>query len=160
MIKIGDKIPNAILKTLTNQGLADVNLAERLQGKKVVLFGIPGAFTGTCTNLHVPSFVEFAEQIKSKGVDEIICVAVNDPFVMKALEETTKAKGKVTLLSDWDAAFSKAMGLTMDASIFALGIRSVRYTAIIEDSILKHIEIENDASACGITKADSLLKYL
>jgi cytochrome c peroxidase len=160
MIKVGDRIPDFTLKRLTDQGIEEINIADRIKDKKVVIFGIPGAFTGTCTNIHVPSFVKHADELKAKGIDEIICVAVNDPFVMKALEEHTNAAGKVTLLSDWDASFAKAMGLTFDGSGIFLGIRSMRYDAIFEDGVLKQINVEQNPGSCGITKADSLLEQL
>jgi peroxiredoxin len=160
MINIGDKIPTITLKTLTEDGIEDFDLNEHLKGKKIVIFGVPGAFTPTCTFEHLPSFIKRSAAIKEKGVDEILCIGVNDPLVMDAWGKAVQIEGKITLLSDWDASFSTALGVTFDGSAIGLGIRSRRYNAIVEDGILKYIELEEDPGSCGITHADQILEHL
>lgn len=160
MIKIGDKIPAGMFKTFTGLTFEEYSFPDLLKGKKVVLLGLPGAFTPTCDMKHLPSFVELADAIKSKGVDMIICVSVNDPFVMNAWSDSLEAEGKVLLLSDWDASFAKAMGMDFDGSAFGMGTRSLRYNAVVEDGVLMHVDVEEDPGACGITKASEILKYL
>ena len=122
-IQVGDKIPEAKFKQLTPDGLAEVGTAEIFDGRTVVLFSVPGAYTPTCSNEHLPGFVENADAIKGKGVDEIVCLAVNDPFVMQAWGNEHGAEGKVRMLSDWNGAFTEAMGLTQDISVAGLGVR-------------------------------------
>lgn len=160
MIKIGDKIPSATLLALTPMGVEKVELSNILKGKKVVLFGLPGAFTPTCSKQHLKGFIEQADKIKDMGIDEIIGVAVNDVFVIDAWDKLEDNGGKVLLLSDWDAKFSNAMGLTFDGSAFGLGTRSLRYNAFIVDGVLKRIDVEEDPSSCGITSAEQVLDYL
>lgn len=160
MIKVGDPIPSIPLKRLTASGIEDVLLKDRIKGKKVILFAVPGAFTPTCSNLHLPSFVKQAGAIKAKGFDEIICVAVNDPYVLDVWGKVAHAGGKVTLLSDGNAEFTKAMGLALDASKNGLGLRSQRYVAVVDNGILKSLDVEPQPGQCTITCADELLKHL
>lgn len=160
MIKVGDQIPNAMLKQMTDQGIIDVDLHSKILGKKIVLFALPAAFSKTCSVEHLPSYVKLADTIKSKGVDEIICVAVNDPIVMKAWEVASHVDGKITLLSDWDGTFSKLMGLSSNDTQFGLGLRSLRYTSIVENGVLLHIEVETNPGVCTVSKADSILEYI
>jgi len=160
MIKIGDVLPSISLKRLTSSGIEEISLKERFKGKRVILFAVPGAFTPTCSNIHLPSFVKQAEAIKAKGTDEIICVAVNDPFVLDIWEKMAYAEGKVTFLSDGNGEFTKAMGLTLDANAHGLGLRSQRYVSLIEDGILKYIEVEPKPGECTITSAEEVLKHL
>jgi len=160
MIKIGDKLPQATFLSLTDKGIEKVNLFDHLKGKKVVLFGVPAAFSTTCTKHHLASFIELADQIKAKGVDEIICVAVNDPLLLKAWEIASNVNGKITILSDWDASFAKAMGLSFENQEVGFGVRSLRYSSVVDDGILKHIEVEDNFSVCTITRADEILKHL
>ncbi len=160
MIKVGDKVPNATFKRVTADGIVDVDLHALINGKKVVLFALPAAFSSTCSEQHLPSYVKMAEAIKAKGVDEIICVSVNDPIVMRAWEEASAVDNKISMLADWNADFSTAMGLTFDGSAIGLGTRSVRYTSIIDDGIIKHLDVEPNSLACTVSKADSVLNYL
>lgn len=160
MIKVGDKIPEGKFLVFTGTEFQAPSFPELLKGKKVILFGLPGAYTPTCDMEHLPSFVAMHDKLKAKGVDAIICVSVNDPFVLKAWKEAAKAEGKVELLSDWDATFTKAMGLDFDGSGIGMGTRSLRYDAIIEDGVVKHLVVEQDPGACGITKADNILDHL
>ncbi|HUX78384.1 MAG TPA: peroxiredoxin [Alphaproteobacteria bacterium] len=160
MIKVGDSLPAISLKRLTASGIEEITLKDRLKGKKVILFAVPGAFTPTCSQIHLPSFVKQVDALKSKGIDEIICVAVNDPFVLDVWEKVTHAHGKITILSDGNGEFTKAMGMTLDASGLGLGARSQRYVAVVEDGIVKSLEVEPHPTQCTITCADEILKQL
>ena len=140
-IQVGDSLPAVSLK-LTPDGIKDVPITEVTKGKKV-LFAVPGAFTPTCSEKHLPGFVEQAEAIKAKGVDAILCVAVNDPFVLSAWEKARNVGGKVTMLSDGNAEFTRAIGLDLDASGFGLGTRSKRYAMVVEDGVVKALMVED-----------------
>ncbi len=160
MIKIGDRIPSVSLKRLTPSGIEDVLLKDKIKGKKVILFAVPGAFTPTCSNIHLPSFLKQANALKEKGIDEIICVAVNDPYVLDVWGKVTHAHGKVTLLSDGNGEFTKEMGLLLDAKGHGLGLRSQRYVALIEDGVIKSLQVEENPANCTITCADEIVKNL
>jgi peroxiredoxin len=122
-IQVGDKIPEVTLKWLTASGMAEVKTADLFKGRKVVLFSVPGAYTPTCSKEHLPGFISRADEIKAKGVDDIVCLAVNDPFVMQAWGNEQGAEGKVTMLPDWNGRLTDAMGLTQDISMAGLGVR-------------------------------------
>jgi len=159
MIKIGDQLPSIPLRQLVGSTIEEVNLNERIKGKKVILFAVPGAFTPTCTERHLPSFVNQADALKAKGVDEIFCVAVNDPYVLDVWGTISHAKGKITLLSDGNGEFTKAMGLVLDDNQ-VLGLRSKRYAAIIEDGIVTSLLVEPNPINCNVTCAEYLLGIL
>lgn len=159
-IKIGDSIPSVSLKRLGENGMEDFSFADYIKGKKIVLFAVPGAYTPGCSLKHLPGYVANADTIKSKGVDEIICIAVNDPFVMKAWGESAGAPGKVTMVSDWNAALVSAMGLTFDASGAGLGTRAQRFSMIIENGIVKDLQVEPAASSIDLSSADTCLLRL
>lgn len=158
-IKVGDKLPSVTLKTMTADGPKDVTTDALFAGKKAVLFALPGAFTPGCSMKHVPGFVRHHDEIKAKGVDLIACLSVNDAFVMGAWEKDQKAEGKVMMLADGNAEFTKAMGLTMDGSGYGLGLRSQRYAAIIEDGVIKHLNIET-APGVDASSAETCLSLL
>lgn len=159
-IQVGQKLPLHIkLKEMTDQGPRDVTLEEIFKGKKVVLFAVPGAFTPTCSAKHLPGFVERAEEIKKKGVDEIVCISVNDAFVMGAWANASGAKGKVRLLADGNAEFTKAVGLELDASAFGMGLRSQRYAMIVEDGVVRELLVE-PGPGLSVSSADSVLSKL
>lgn len=159
-IKVGDALPSDIrLKEMSEGGPKDVTVGEICRGKKIVLFAVPGAFTPTCSTKHLPGFVEYASRIKAKGVDEIVCVSVNDAFVMGAWGENQKAAGKVRMLADGNAEFSKALDLTMDASGFGMGLRSKRYAMIVEDGKVKELFIE-PGGGLSVSSAESVLAKL
>ena len=160
MIKVGDTLPSISLKRLTASGIEDLALSDRVKGKKVILFAVPGAFTPTCSQIHLPSFIKQADAIKAKGVDEIICVSVNDPYVLDVWEKVTHAHGKITLLSDGNGEFTKAMGLILDGSGKGLGIRSQRYVALVDNGVLKYLQVEPHPSECTVTCAEEILKHL
>lgn len=141
-IKVGDKIPAVTLKKLGDNGMEDVAFADYIAGRKVVIFGVPGAFTPTCTAQHVPSFLEAEEQFAAHGVDEIICLAVNDPFVMNFWAKETGVSGKITMIPDGNAELTTAMGLELDLSAVGLGTRSQRYSMIVDDGTVQDLEIE------------------
>ncbi len=153
-IQTGETIPSVTLKKLGTDGMEDVQMPDYIKGKKVVIFAVPGAFTPTCAQQHLPGYVAQAEEIKSKGVDEIICLSVNDPFVMQHWGEEAGAAGKVTMMPDGNGELTKAMGLEMDGSGFGLGFRSKRYVMICEDGIVKDLQIENDPGAVELSGAE------
>jgi glutaredoxin/glutathione-dependent peroxiredoxin len=158
-IKVGDKIPAVKLKQMTPDGMRDVETGEFFKGKKVVLFAVPGAFTPTCSAKHLPGFVEKATQIKAKGVDAIACLAVNDAFVMNAWGKDQKAEGKVQMLADGNGDFTRAIGLELDASGNGLGKRSQRYAMIVEDGVIKTLNVEKPGTF-EVSSADAVLKAL
>lgn len=159
-IQIGDAIPNVKLKMLRENGVQEIAIGDYLKDKKVVLFAVPGAYTPTCNLKHLPGYVANAADIKAKGVDEIICLAVNDPFVMKAWGESAGASDKVTMMPDWNAELVKAMGLTIDASGAGLGTRAQRFSMIIENGVVKDLQVEPVASAVELSGADVCLARL
>lgn len=156
-ISEGARLPDATLLIMGEAGPEPVALADKLAGRKVVLFGLPGAYTGPCTTAHVPSFIRTAEAFATKGVDEIICVAVNDPFVMKAWAESTgAAKAGITMLADADASFAKAIGMTFTLPALGFFDRSKRYALYAEDGVIKVFHPE-PGTECSISTGESLL---
>ena len=141
-IKVGEKIPAVKLKAATGGGIEDVNTGELFAGKKAVLYAVAGAFTPTCSARHLPGFIAKAGELRAKGVDAVVCVAVNDAFVMEAWGRDRGAGSDVVLLADGNGAFTEAMGLTMDASAYGMGRRSQRYAAILEDGVVKDLFVE------------------
>lgn len=159
-IKIGDALPNVTLKRLGENGMEDLPFGDYIKGRKIVLFAVPGAFTPGCTLKHLPGYVANADKIKATGVDEIICVAVNDPFVMKAFGAQANADGKVTMLPDWKAELTGAMGLTFDASGAGLGTRAQRFSMVIENGIVADLQVEAAPSAIELSGAEACLVKL
>ena len=155
-IKTGDKLPSATLFEMVEGKPAQVTTDSFFAGKTVALFALPGAFTPTCSAKHVPGFVQNYDALKAKGVDEIACLSVNDAFVMGAWGKDQGADGKVHMLADWDGAFSKALGLTFDASKFGLGERSQRYSMIVTDGVVKSLNLE-EPGAYEVSSAEYLL---
>ena len=158
-ITVGDTIPSVTLKHLTDNGMQEVNTGDLFKGKKVVLFSLPGAFTPTCSAKHLPGFVQNADAIKAKGVAEIICLAVNDPFVMRAWGEKNGVDGKVFLLPDGNATFSEALGLTMDGSGVGLGKRGQRFVLVAEDGKVTHLAVEQPGQF-EVSSAEAVLAVL
>ena len=138
----GDRVPDVEIKTPTAEGPGSVRTGEALGRGRAVLFAVPGAFTPTCSDHHLPGFVLRADDLKAKGVDTIACVSVNDAFVMDAWARDRQVEGKVLMLADGNGEFTEAMGLTMDGSGFGLGRRSRRYAAIIEDGVVRKLFLE------------------
>src|SRR5215475_1245768 len=142
-IKVGDTLPFDIkLKEMGEKGPQDVSVGEVLKGRKVVLFAVPGAFTPTCSMKHLPGFVEKAAALRGKGVGDIVCVSVNDAFVMGAWGDASGAKGKVRMLADGNGEFTRAVGLELDASGFGMGKRSQRYAMIVNDGKVEQLHVE------------------
>lgn len=158
MAAVGDKIPSATLKIMGEKGPQDLSTDELFAGKKVVLFAVPGAFTPTCSMAHLPGFVALADKIKDKGVDAIACLSVNDAFVMDAWGKGANAE-ELLMVSDWDAGFSKALDLTMDASGFGLGVRSQRFALVAEDGVITHLAVEAPGQF-EVSKAETVLEAL
>jgi cytochrome c peroxidase len=157
-ISTGDKLPDATLVQMGSEGPAPVALAEKTKGRKVVIFAVPGAFTPTCHSAHVPSFMRTKVEFDGKGVDEIICVSVNDPFVMKAWGESTgAADAGITMLSDPESAFTKAIGMDFDAPPAGLIARSKRYAMLVEDGTVKILNLEDNPGQCETSAGEGLL---
>jgi peroxiredoxin len=154
MIEVGQRIPASTLSQLTADGMVNHNTDELFAGKKVVLFAVPGAFTPTCSEAHLPGYVVFADQFKAKGVDLIVCVSVNDAFVMKSWGEAQNAS-ELMMLGDGDASFTKALGLEMDTAGFG-GVRSQRYSMLIDDGVVTQLNVEA-AGAFEVSKAEVML---
>lgn len=159
-IAIGSRLPDATLLKMGDNGAEAVALADRLKGRKVVIFGLPGAYTGTCSTAHVPSFMRTAKAFADKGVDEIICLSVNDPFVMKAWGEATGATAAgITMLGDADASFTRAIGLTFDVPHLGFFARSKRYSLLAEDGVVTQFNAET-GPGCEISAGEHLLSQL
>lgn len=157
-ISVGDKLPEANLLQMGANGAEAVALGDRLRGRKVVIFGLPGAYTGTCTTSHVPSFMRVREKLAAKGVDEVICIAVNDPFVMKAWGEATGAAAAgITFLGDGDASFTKAIGQEFTVPNLAFFDRSKRYALFAVDGVVKVLNQGQETNACEISGGEAML---
>ncbi|KAJ3703739.1 hypothetical protein LUZ61_007444 [Rhynchospora tenuis] len=161
-ISVGDKLPDATLSYFGSDGeLKTITVSDLTKGKKTILFAVPGAFTPTCSQKHLPGFVEKAKELKAKGVDVIACVSVNDAFVMKAWKEDLKVGDEVLLLSDGNGAFTKALGVELDLSDkpVGLGVRSRRYSLLAEDGVVKVLNLEEGGSFTN-SGAEDMLKAL
>lgn len=157
-IEVGKRLPEAGLVKMGQDGPETVQLSEKLKGRKVVIFALPGAFTGACSTVHMPSFVKTADQFHAKGVDEIICIAVNDPFVLKAWGESTGAAAAgITLLGDADGSFTKAVGMDFSNAKLGLHGRSGRYALIVEDGVVTEASIDAPG-VCEVSKGEALLE--
>lgn len=159
-INVGDKLPAVNLKRLTGEGIKDVSTTELTRGRKVVLFAVPGAFTPTCSERHLPGFMEQADAIKAKGVDSIICVAVNDPFVLNAWEKANQVDGRIEIVSDGNAEFTRAIGLELDGSGLGLGIRSRRYAMVVDDGEVQNLFVEEVPTQAEASSARVVLSAL
>ena len=157
-IQEGDTLTTATLHVMKDGRPAAVSTDELFGGKKVVLFAVPGAFTPTCSQAHLPGYVAAAEQFKAKGVDSIVCVAVNDAFVMDAWGKDRDA-GELVMAGDGNSDFTKALGLEMDGSGFGLGIRSQRYAMVVDDGVVTKLAVEA-AGAFEVSKAEAMLEAL
>ncbi|MGZ5829844.1 MAG: redoxin family protein [Xanthobacteraceae bacterium] len=160
MIKVGDRLPNAKFKVMTAEGPAEKTTDDIFKGKKVVLFAVPGAFTPTCHKNHLPGFLKNADAIKAKGVDTIAVTGVNDVFVMNAWKKDTGAEGKIEFLADGSADFAKALELSLDATAGGLGIRSKCYSMIVDNGVVKALNIEEAPGKAELSGADALMKQL
>ena len=158
-IQVGDRIPSATLLKATADGPEPVDTDSYFAGRKVALFSVPGAFTPTCSARHLPGFVDRAEEFKDKGVDEIACVSVNDAFVMQAWSQSAGADGKVTMLADGNGDFAEQTGLVMDGSKFGMGKRGSRWSAIVDDGVVKELNVE-EPGAFKVSSAEFMLGQL
>ena len=161
MISVGDTLPEATLLALGAEGPAPVELQDKVKGRKVVIFAVPGAFTPTCHAAHVPSFVRTKSDLEAKGVDEVICVSVNDPFVMDAWGDASGAsEAGITLLADPQSEFTRAVGMQFDAPVVGLMGRSKRYAMVVEDGKVTHLNVEDDPGACDVSAGEAILEAL
>jgi peroxiredoxin (alkyl hydroperoxide reductase subunit C) len=158
-IAVGDKIPDVKVKVPGANGPEDADTGELLSSGTVVLFGLPGAFTPTCSDHHLPGFLIRADDLKAKGVSSIYCVSVNDAFVMAAWGQANEVDGKVGLIADGSATFTKAMGLEVDLTGGGLGVRSKRYAAVIKDGVVSHLAVE-ETLGLDVSSADAVLQAL
>ncbi|MGL4324435.1 MAG: peroxiredoxin [Beijerinckiaceae bacterium] len=159
-IAVGDRLPNVTFRVSTEDGPAPKTTDDIFKGRKVVLFAVPGAFTPTCHKNHLPGYLNHADAIKAKGVDAIAVTGVNDVFVMKAWAEATGGNGKIEYLADGSGDFAKAIGLTLDASAGGLGLRSQRYAMLVDDGVVKVLNIEDAPGKADISGAEALMKNL
>lgn len=157
-VQVGDKVPAATMKVMGEKGPQDLTTSEIFDGKKVVLFALPGAFTPTCSAAHLPGFVANADKIKEKGVDSIVCLSVNDAFVMSAWGQAQNAE-ELIMAADGNGEFTKAMGLEMDGSAFGLGTRSQRYAMIVEDGVVKTLNVESGPTF-EVSSAEAIMAAL
>ena len=156
----GQKLPAAKMLVMGPNGPTSFDLTERLSGRKIVLFGLPGAYTGTCSTVHLPSFIRTADKIRANGVDEIICVSVNDPFVLKEWAESTgAAKAGIAIVGDSDGSFTRELGMAFDAPQIGLLGRSSRYVAVVEDGVVTHVQIDKPGE-CNVSTGEAVLEVL
>ena len=158
-IKAGERMPSGTLKTMTKDGPKDVKTDELFQGKKVVLFSVPGAFTPTCDAKHLPGFVQLADQLKAKGVDTIACMAVNDVFVMNAWGKSSNVGEKILMLADGNGTYAKALGLELDATGFGMGVRGKRFAIVVDNGVAKNVDVE-EAGQFKVSAAEHVLSQL
>lgn len=159
-IKVGDKLPQATFMVMTADGPAKKSDGDIFAGKKVALFAVPGAFTPTCQQQHMPGFVGRVEELKAKGIDTIACTAVNDVFVMTQFAKATGAEAKILMLADGNGDFAKSIGLDIDLSPFGLGLRSKRYAMLVEDGVVKVLNVEDSPPQHDKSSAETLCSMI
>ena len=159
-LKIKDQIPDIKIFRLVDGEPQTSKIRDVLGNDKVILFGLPGAFTSTCSKLHLPGYVANADKIKAKGIENIFCLSVNDPFVMNAWGKANNAAGKITMLSDPYLLFTKAIGAEVDRNSKGMGIRSNRYAMVIENLEIVNIQVEKETKQCGLSSAEGVLDLL
>ncbi|XP_077997087.1 peroxiredoxin-5, mitochondrial-like [Glandiceps talaboti] len=157
-IKVGDKLPSVVLQEGTPG--TTVNIAELFAGKKGVIFAVPGAFTPGCSKTHLPGYVADHDKLKAKGVDVVACVSVNDVFVMDAWGDAHNAKDKVRMLADFKGDFTKAVDMELDAAAILGNVRSKRYSLVIDDGVVKHVNLEPDGTGLTCSLANAVLEQL
>jgi peroxiredoxin len=159
-IKVGDRLPDAKFRVMSTEGPAWKSTDDIFKGRKVALFAVPGAFTPTCNNLHIPSFLNNIDALKAKGVHTIAVTGVNDVFVMEAWKKATGADGKIDFLADGNGDFAKAVGMDFDGSGNGLGVRSKRYSMLVDNGAVKVLNIEDAPGKCDLTSGQALLKQI
>ena len=159
-LKIKDQIPDIEIFHLIDGEPQTSKIRDILGNGKVILFGLPGAFTSTCSKLHLPGYVANADKIKAKGIDNIYCLSVNDPFVMNAWGEVNNSAGKITMLSDPYLLFTKAIGAEVDRNSKGMGIRSNRYAMVIQNLEVVNIQVEKETKQCSLSSAEGVLDLL
>ena len=159
-LKVNDLIPEANIYILKEGEPMEQNIKETLGNSKILLFGLPGAYTSTCSKFHLPGYVKNAEKIKAKGIENIFCISVNDPYVMNAWGDANNTRDKIKMLSDPYLLFTKAIGAEVDRNSKGMGIRSNRYAMVIENLKVLNIQVEKETKQCGLTSAESILKTL
>jgi len=165
-IKVGDRLPEGTLTELIEHeapgctiGPNTFNLSDLTKGKRVVIFGLPGAFTPTCSAKHVPGYIANHDKLRAKGVDEVWCLAVNDAFVMGAWGKAQQAAGKVRMMADGSATYTKALGLDQDLTARGMGVRSLRYSMLVEDGVVKRLNVEQPGKF-EVSDAETMLRQL
>ena len=156
-IQVGDKVPSATLRYLSPEGPKEITTDELFGGKKVAMFAVPGAFTPTCSQRHLPGYVDKADELKAKGVDTIACVSVNDAFVMGAWGKAQNCGDKVMMLADGSGDFARALGLELDARRAGLGMRAQRFSMLVDNGVVKNLNVEAPGKF-EVSDADSMLK--
>ena len=159
-IKEGEKIPNSKVFILSKDGPKEISIGEIIGQDKVILFGLPGAFTPTCSAKHLPGFINSMDVIKKKDIKKVICISVNDPFVMDAWGKSHNVQGKIAMLGDPRGEFTKSIGAELDLNVKGLGIRSERYTMLVESGTVKKVVEEEIAGKCEVTSAENFLKQI
>ena len=159
-LKVNDEIPDTEIYVLVDGEPQKIKLREILGRNKIILFGLPGAFTSTCSKLHLPGFVANIDKLKAKGVKNIFCISVNDPYVLNAWGDINNTVGKITMLSDPYLSFTKIIGAEVDRNSKGMGIRSNRYTMVIEDLKVINIKVEKETKQCSLSSAQSILDNL
>jgi len=159
-IKVGEALPGAVFTVMTGDGPKPKTTDEIFKGRKVVLFGVPGAFTPVCTGNHLPGFLAKADEFKAKGVNEIAVVSVNDVFVMGAWAKQAEAGDKIIFLADGNGSFAKALDLTLDLTERGLGVRSQRYSMLVEDGVVKQLNVEDSPGTADVSGAEAILKQI
>ncbi len=156
MIKVGDKLPAAELTAMTGDGVQKLSTDVIFGGRKVAVLGVPGAFTPTCSSNHLPGYINSADALRAKGIDSIVCIAVNDVHVMNAWSKATGADGKVMMLADGNGEFSRALGLENDLTVAGMGKRSKRYSMVVDDGVVTSLNVEQK-SGVNVSGADTMV---
>lgn len=158
VIKMGETVPDVVFKFLGPEGLTDIKSSELFRGKRIAVFGLPGAYTPVCSAKHLPDFVADADELMKKQIDGIVCISVNDPFVMKAWGDDHGAENKIHMMSDHQCEFTRAIGLVVNLKDLGCGERSERYSMIVNDNSVESIHVEKDFMVCELSSVESLIK--
>lgn len=161
MVKVGDRIPSVKLLNQIGSEVSEVDIAERIRGKRAVIFGLPGAYTATCSAAHLPSFIRTADALRAKGIAEIICVAVNDVRVMEHWGRTSGAEAAgILMLADWDSTLTRALGLAFSNPGIGFRDRMTRCAMLVEDGVMKVLQLEVEKGACDLTAGETMLELV